>query len=51
MGSIRISSRDDEQVGAELRAMADETHQSVSGLLERRQADLAHLLPWYLIIG
>lgn len=33
MSSIKVSSKVDEQVWAELRAMADETHQSVSGLL------------------
>lgn len=33
MKAIKISSKVDEQVWAELRAMADETHQSVSGLL------------------
>lgn len=33
MSAIKISSKVDEKVWAELRAMADETHQSVSGLL------------------
>jgi predicted transcriptional regulator len=33
MKAIKISSKVDAQVWAELRAMADETHQSVSGLL------------------
>jgi predicted transcriptional regulator len=33
MASIKVSSRVDEAVWAELRAMAEETHQSVSGLL------------------
>jgi len=33
MRSIKVSSKVDEQVWAELRAMADETHQSMSGLL------------------
>lgn len=33
MSSIKVSSKVDEQVWAELRAMADETHQSMSGLL------------------
>ncbi|WP_405236136.1 hypothetical protein [Lentisalinibacter orientalis] len=33
MTAIKISSKVDEKVWAELRAMADESHQSVSGLL------------------
>lgn len=33
MSSIKISSKVDERVWSELRAMADESHQSVSGLL------------------
>ena len=33
MAAIKISSKVDEKVWAELRAMADEQHQSVSGLL------------------
>ncbi len=33
MAAIKISSKVDEQVWAELRAMAEESHQSVSGLL------------------
>ena len=33
MAAIKISSKVDENVWAELRAMADESHQSVSGLL------------------
>ncbi len=33
MASIKISSKVDEQVWAELRALAEESHQSVSGLL------------------
>lgn len=33
MASIKISSKVEQQVWAELRAMAEESHQSVSGLL------------------
>ncbi len=33
MGAIKISSKVDEKVWAELRALAEESHQSVSGLL------------------
>jgi predicted transcriptional regulator len=33
MSAIKISSKVDEKVWAELRAMAEESHQSVSGLL------------------
>lgn len=33
MAAIKISSKVDEKVWADLRAMADEQHQSVSGLL------------------
>jgi predicted transcriptional regulator len=33
MASIKVSSKVDEAVWAELRAMAEETHQSLSGLL------------------
>ena len=33
MGAIKISSKVDEEVWADLKAMADETHQNVSGLL------------------
>jgi predicted transcriptional regulator len=33
MASIKVSSKVDEAVWAELRAMAEETHQNVSGLL------------------
>lgn len=33
MSAIKISSKVDEQVWAELKAMADETHQNLSGLL------------------
>lgn len=33
MGAIKISSKVDEKVWAELRALAKESHQSVSGLL------------------
>lgn len=33
MASIKVSSKVDEKVWSELRAMADETHQNVSGLL------------------
>jgi len=33
MSAIKISSKVDEQVWAELRALAEESHQSVSGLL------------------
>lgn len=33
MAAIKVSSKVDEQVWAELRAMAEENHQSVSGLL------------------
>lgn len=33
MAAIKVSSKVDEEVWAELRAMAEESHQSVSGLL------------------
>jgi predicted transcriptional regulator len=33
MSAIKISSKVDEEVWAELRALAEESHQSVSGLL------------------
>lgn len=33
MAAIKVSSKVDEKVWAELRAMAEESHQSVSGLL------------------
>jgi len=33
MPAIKVSSKVDEQVWAELRALAEESHQSVSGLL------------------
>lgn len=39
MAAIKISSKVDEKVWAELRAIADESHQSLSGLLTEAISD------------
>ena len=42
MTTIKISSKVEEQVWKDLRALADESHQSVSGLLTEAISDYLH---------
>ena len=39
MGAVKISSKVDESVWTELKELADETHQSISGLLTEAISD------------